>query len=92
VSSILVELLIAAGIPTAAALLAQWRESAVNARRHVENTRRLDLIEQLVSSGPTGSFVTRREFDIHAQSDSDRFELINHQLSEIRQLLVDKEA
>jgi hypothetical protein len=87
VSPIVWQLLVAAGIPTTAALLAQWREAAVNKRRHEENTRRLERIEIATSSGPEGTFVTRREFDSHAQADSDRFEVINVQLTEIRRML-----
>jgi hypothetical protein len=83
----LVQLLIAAAIPTVGALLAQWRQAAVNTRRHEENAKRLERIEAAISGGPDGFFITRREFQIHADADSERFDSINSQLLEIRHLL-----
>lgn len=80
-------MLIAAAIPTIAALLAMWREAAVSQRRHHETRGRLQKIETATSAGPEGSFVTRREFTLHADADSERFDSINDQLAEIRRLL-----
>jgi hypothetical protein len=81
------DLLIAAGIPTVAVLLSQWRAAAVSDRRHAENSRRLDAIEKAMSIGPDGAFVSRREFDQHVEADSERLESILEQLSDIRRLL-----